>query len=525
MIPSKRNEALAILERGELLQAMEQIAYTENNNDEWHRRCARALALVLAGQCLRRAKDGTRLYSHLGLYQPKGMGRGHFLRWIDSTKAIPKPYFDGEQKQINGFSIVSLDAASDAALASSVTTEGTIKPSVLVRNDIVKVEEFATLMAPGNEGLMSNVRRILEDGNFTRDLLKLMRFREILKDAERAEKQLSTTKKLTDRQILELAKVVDRGEMLKKDLEKWRKRGLSIDIEEGRMSLRSHASWIISSARFGDTSRTKPLLDLGDLDRYVWVSNIPSLAERKAIIRKVGFNPVPEKCEYDPEAVNEAWSLLFNVTGKFRLKSQSIELPRSEELSEKMVSYWDATERSLLEEFTEVITERHQEEFNTLRYMDEFKRVALQHATLMQFKRDSSFGLTPTLVIDYDEDFAFARDVFLSEYIPSFIEVMNDVQRTWPVPELQKRAREKRLQEQLTLVLRGYKQLGRNDVLAIELHDVMQRQGFSKQYMSFWRLVKKAVAIGLVEHHPAVSGQQARVTLTKKGVKKLAELQ
>jgi len=516
-------EAQRILVNGELPQATETLAYVDNNNDEWHRRCARVLSLaVLAGQMLCRDKNGTRLYSHVGLYQPHGMGRGHFLHWLYHSDVMPR----AKKGDRDAFSMAIRDDVSSAALLGSITSEGEIKPPPLLQ-DVIIVEEYATLFKSG-EDLSACIRKCQEEGSFTRDLVKFKMIKDILQRGAWANKQLATGKFKNEKNILELAEIADKAEKMQEEIDRWRKRGLFIDLSSGKMTVRTHASWIISSGRFGDTVKTKPLLTLGDLDRYVWVSSVPSIEERKDIVRKVGLFPPKEACAYEPNSVALAWLRLKRAMEKFREKDRAIEIPRTSEANEMMKKYWDETLTGAMKEYGDQIQEQHLEQMITNRYAAEFIRVAYQHATLMQFKRNSNFHDSKAEFLGpYDEDFAFARDMFLSEYISSFIEVINDVNRTWVTAlahrERDETRREERAKKDQNLILEAFRKIGAKDMLILDLFKTVQSLGGPSSYVGFWKLLERASARGLIEKSHPAPNNPVKVTLTKSGAEAVAQ--
>jgi len=520
-VAAETEEAREILENGELMEATENLCYIECHNDEWARRCARATSLLLAGQLLKRTKDGERLYSHLGLYQPHGLGRGYFLKWLTrKTSVIPR-----QKKDMAGFRIAVRDSVTEAALMGSLTAEGEIKPSPLLA-DVIVVEEYASLLSKDDQELAASIRRSQEDGVFSRDLLKFRSPAAVFHQADEARAVLSNDKITNQKIIADAVKALEREKNLNEQLAKWKRRGLYLNVALGRMTIYTNTSWIISSATFGATLKSKPLLELGDLDRYIWVSSLLTLTERRDVVEKVALYPPRENCPYEPEAVSIAWRWLYGAMLKYR---KQLEIPATKEDYDIRLRYWRETINSAQNEYADKIKPDHLEQFLTKRYAMEWIRTAYQHATFVQFKRNPDFMNTDAkFILVPEEDYQFARDMFLAEYLPSFIEIIDDVQKGWigfkaRKEELEKR-KEERAKNELTVMLNAFKVLGKSDVEIKELHKVVCQVDKPIEYVTFWIRVKKLVARGFLEHEPAHRGQAGRVKLTERGVEELKNM-
>jgi hypothetical protein len=69
------------------------------------------------------------------------------------------------------------------------------------------------------------------------------------------------------------------------------------------------------------------------------------------------------------------------------------------------------------------------DQLSNLRTRAEFTRIIYQHATLKQFARNSGNDCTfpENFIIDYKEDGEFAKNLFLTEYVPGMINVIDDI--------------------------------------------------------------------------------------------------
>jgi hypothetical protein len=307
----------------------------------------------------------------------------------------------------NNLRVTRLDNITEAALIGTIT-DMEILPPVTITDNVIFVGEYSTLMRGSNaETLAANLRSLLETGEYERRLAKVVGLKAIIDDPKNPKRQ----------QLLD-------------DIERLKTRGMEITIEEGRIRVQTTASWIISSARFGsEFAYGKPLLSLGDVDRYRWRSYLPTRDERVEITSEVGSLPPIDISTADIIHLNQAWRTLFEALRRTtRDGSIKVSLDATSYYIRKKI--WEDLQKEVLETYPEM-KPIYDEELLTLRATGEFRRLMYQHAATKQFERDQDYDLAAPgkFIIDYEEDGEFAKRLWLDEYVPGIMDVIEDITR------------------------------------------------------------------------------------------------
>ncbi|MDH5787883.1 MAG: hypothetical protein OEZ40_06310, partial [Candidatus Bathyarchaeota archaeon] len=216
---------------------------------------------------------------------------------------------------------------------------------------------------------------------------------------------------------------------LQDQLEYYRKQGMSIDLDRAEIHIRTTTSWMIASARFGSPSiEGRPLLSMGDVTRYRWRCFIPSEQERFQITSEVGGLPPETVSGTEKRSCCEAWKVLISALRK-NVVDGSVMVPRDEASFQSRKEIWNQTVREMTDLYGEKMSEVYLEQLVNLRTRAEFTRIMYQHAALKQFERSQGydFVLPSKFIINYDEDGEFARQLWLSEYVPSMMSVIDDI--------------------------------------------------------------------------------------------------
>jgi hypothetical protein len=438
-------EAKRILLDGELLEKTEAVALKLSHNYDFARRMIQEISLILAGQAIKHLDVGikTRAFSHAGLYGAHGFGRD--FTWDIATKSGIFPIN-------NPIRITRLDNITEAALIGTIS-ESQIVPPITVTHDMVFVGEYSTLMRGQNaDSLAASMRSLLETSEYRRRLAKVAGLNFILEGDDKKRKR-----------------------SLIKALEEASKKGLFIDTSIGEIAVETTTSWIISSARFGsDYTYGKPLLALGDVDRYRWRSHLPTKEERLKITAEVGSLPPIVASDVDIRTINEAWKFLLNTLYR-KIGQNAIKVDSNEWSFQKRKKLWVDTQNLIFETYPE-LAEQHVDQLINLRTRAEFRRLLIQHATTKQFQRDQGYDLAEPgkFIIDYKEDGEFAQNLWLEEFVPSMIDVIDDIQKYDP---------KRRSKRRKTLTQKGEeivkKRLEKGIAGAAELAELVKKKGIS----------------------------------------------
>jgi len=390
--------ARKLLLDGELLEVTETLALKLAHGYDFAKRMIQEISLIIAGQSIKFLDIGLpdRGFSHAAFYGAHGYGRDFTWRIAETSGIFP----------INDpIRAKRLDNITEAALIGTVE-EYHILPPPTVTEDILFVGEYATLAKGQNaEGMAANLCSMLETGEYHRRLAKVVKLREILDDPN-------------DR----------RRKRLVGDIEECKHMGMHIDVNRGAIRVDTTTSWIISSARFGsEVVQGRPLLSMGDVDRYRWRSFSPTREERLKVTSEVGSLPPVDINATEISAVNEAWRIL-HTTLKEMTATRSIKVPRDDMSYQLRKRIWDDTQKEMLELYPDM-KDIYEDQLVTLRATAEFRRLMYQHAALKQFARNQGhdFAEPGKFVIDYEEDGEFAKQLWLTEYVPSLMEVVDDI--------------------------------------------------------------------------------------------------
>ena len=215
--------------------------------------------------------------------------------------------------------------------------------------------------------IQANMRSLLETSEYHRRLAKVVGLKEIIDDPKS-----------------------NRRQKLLNEIADFRKKGMLIDVETGEIHVETRTSWIISSARFGsEMTYGKPLLSLGDIDRYRWRSHLPDRQERIRITSEVGSLPPTSTNAAEIKAISEAWRIFFS-TMKRVTEQKLFKLHQDEYSYYKRKEIWDQTQKELAELYPNM-DEAYVDQLVNLRARAEFRRLMLQHAALKQFERDQGY--------------------------------------------------------------------------------------------------------------------------------------
>jgi hypothetical protein len=259
--------------------------------------------------------------------------------------------------------------------------------------------------------LAANMRSLTETGEYYRRLAKVVGLKAITNDARNENRQ-----------------------RLQEDIARFGKMGMDIDVDTGEIHVKTTASWIISSARFGsELAYGKPLLGLGDIDRYRWRSYLPSREERIRVTSEVGSLPPIDVNSVNLRIVNEAWRMLLHAMRRMTT-NKTIELPKDEASYQIRKKIWDDTQKEMFEAHPDMKAV-YEDQLVNLRAISEFRRLIYQHAAVKQFERDQGYDFAEPgkFVIDYEEDGEFAKRLWLTEYVPSMMDVVDDITKYEPL--------------------------------------------------------------------------------------------
>lgn len=388
--------AKKLLKDGKLLETTEALAFKVSNKYDFARRFAREYSLILAGQTIKYLNVGQldRAYSHVGLYAPPGLGKDYAWKLVQTSGIFPTDVFR----------VKKIENVTEAALAGTIT-ESTLIPPPTVTEDILFVGEYATLVR-GNiaTAISADLRAILESGEYSRRVAKIGRLKEIIHT-----QPSSPQAKYVQEQIRE-----------------YKKLGMTIDLTKCEINVKTTTSWIVSSAKFGsETYYGRSLLNMGDVNRYRWLSYVPTREERLRITSEVGSLPPVTISAQEKKVCREAWAVL--VKG---LRTHIVEIPRDSQSYYERQRIWDDTQKTLMDTYRdEMANDIYFNQIVNMRTRAEFTRLMYQHAVLKQYERDQGYDFTQPhkFIIDYKEDGEFAKQLWISEYVPSMIDVVKDV--------------------------------------------------------------------------------------------------
>jgi hypothetical protein len=404
-------EAKKILKDGALLETTEALALQVSNDYDFARRIIEEISLIYSGQIIKRLNIGQpdRAYSHAGFYAPPGLGKDFGWKIAASSGILPT----------DTFRLTKLENVTEAALSGSINELTLVLPPT-VTEDVIFVGEYATLNRRSSAAaITADMRAILESGQYSRRLVKIGRLKEELQTNPD-----SSQAKYVKRQLV--------------DYEKY---GMHIDLNKCEISVKSTTSWVVASARFGAESQYgRSLLSMGDINRYRWRSYLPEREERLKITSLIGSLPPITVDAGAKIACREAWATLISSMRKSDVNG--LVVPRDEQSFHERQRIWDETQELVMDTFqNEMHDEVYFSQLFNMRTRAEFTRVMYQHAALKQYARNTGgdFCLPEKFVIDYNEDGEFAKQYWLSEYVPSMIDVINDVLRTTSITKKSQR--------------------------------------------------------------------------------------
>jgi len=398
---SNNSDAEKLLKDGILLETTMSLAYEAANKFDFASRFAREFGLLLMGQAIKffdisGIKD--RAYSHVGIYADPGMGKDFCWKLIENSGIFP----------LDVIRVTRLDRVTSAVLVGTIS-ERQIVPPPVVTEDVLFVGEFSTLMHKSEaEETAADIRVLLETGEYKRRLAKVVGLKEALLDPRYREHLL-------------------------KQVEMCKNMGMLLDLDKGEIHVQSSTSWIVSSARFGSgTIFGRPLLNLGDLDRFKWISFLPTSEERQSVVSVVGSLPPVTLNESLVKTTCEAWRLLF-ATIRRLTKNGCLAIARDEVSYHARKKAWEQTVQEVRDLYPE-ITEQHERILINLRSHAEFNRLVYQHAALKQFQRGATQGFSEPkeFVLNLVEDGEFARGLFLHEYVPGLLDLIEDLLHKQP---------------------------------------------------------------------------------------------
>jgi hypothetical protein len=405
MDDSKYNETFSprtkeILKDGLLLKTTEALALQNANNYNFARRIAQEVALIFAGQAIKQLDVGhkVRAYSHLGILAPAGIGKDFAWDLIEESGIYPT----GQIK------VTRLDNVTEAALSGTIF-ESTFVPPPTVTYDVIAVMEAATLLSGSNAAsLTASLRAMLEKGQYNRRMAKIAKLSEFIETGEEKAKKY-----------------------VKQQMEKWEKRGMVLDLEQCSINVTTTSSWIISSAKFGSEVANKSLLSMGDINRFRWRTYLPSREERIQITTEVGSIPPTIVNSSERDACAHAWRA--TISNLKQLCPTGLVVPKDSQSHYERKNIWSETLNEINEQYSEFSKPQYFDELVSLRYSSEFYRLMYQHAALKQFARTSGsdFCFPDKFVIE-KEDGQFAKQLWLNEYVPGIIDVVNDILRHQP---------------------------------------------------------------------------------------------
>jgi hypothetical protein len=393
-------DAKTILKDGKLLETTESLALAMSNNYDFARRIVKQVSLIFAGQAIKHLNIGQldRAYSHLGVYAPPGLGKDYAWKLVHESGIFPTSLFR----------LTKLENVTEAALSGTIA-ENTIVPPPTITEDIIFFGEYATLMRPSVAASISaDLRAILESGTYSRRMAKVG----LLKETIETQPNSLHAKYILSQQ------------------EKYSTMGMTVDLEKCGINVKSTTSLIVSSARFGsETNYGHSLLSMGDINRYRWLSYLPDQSERLEITSKIGSLPPVIVDVDEKKACLEAWNTL--VPNLRKLSADGLLVPRDEQSFYERQKVWDDTQRAMMDTYKSRIQDVHFDQLVNLRTRAEFTRIMYQHAALKQFQRDQGhdFSEPQKFIVDYKEDGEFAQQIWLGEYVPSMIDVIDDVLR------------------------------------------------------------------------------------------------
>jgi len=394
------SQAKKILKDGVLLETTEALSLQVSNNYDFARRIVQELALIFAGQIIKHLNVGQkdRAYSHAGLYAPPGLGKDFAWKLVATSGIFPA----------DALRMKKLENVTEAAL-SGTANDNTIIPPPTVNEDIIFVGEYATLMRGSNaQPVSADMRAILESGEYSRRLAKIGQLKEAIM----------------------IHPDSNEAKYIKKQLEDYAKIGMTVDLDKSEISIKSTTSWVVASAKFGsEMTYGRSLLSMGDINRYRWRSYLPDRDERLKITSEIGSLPPTTPNVAEKNACREAWTLL--IAGLRENPAEGLEVPRDEQSYYTRQRIWDDTQKILMDTLGNKLEDVYFEQLVNLRTRAEFTRLMYQHATLKQFERNQShdFSQPYKFVINNVEDGEFAKQLWISEYATSMIDVMKDVLR------------------------------------------------------------------------------------------------
>lgn len=389
--------AKKVLSDGDLLRITEELALKQSNNYDFARRIVQEFSLIIAGQAIESLDLGQldRAYSHVGIYAPPGLGKDYTWKLIRTSGIFPH----------DCFRMKKIENVTEAVLIGTIT-ENTVIPPITITEDIIFVGEFSTLIRGLKaESIAADMRAMLESGEYTRRLAKIGQLKELLRMESYSRK----------------------ARYIKEQLEECEKLGMTIDLDKSQIHIKTTTSWIIASARFGSNTRYgRSLLTMGDLNRYRWRSYLPDREERLKVTSEAGSLPPIKVDVVEKRVCSEAWAILIPNLKKWA--SKGLKIPRDEQSFYERKRVWDETLKVLVDSYGD-LSDLYFNQLVSLRSRAEFTRLMYQHAALKQFARNHGvdFSMPSKFIIDYEEDGEFAKQLWISEYVPSMIDVINDV--------------------------------------------------------------------------------------------------
>lgn len=433
----------SILKNGELLETTEKLAFRGANNYDFARRISQEISLIFAGQAIKHLDIGKkdRAYSHAGIFAPAGMGKDFAYDLMVDSGIFPKDLFR----------IARLDKITEAALEGTIVDNKLVPPPTVTK-DIISTTEWASMSSGPNAGsLLADLRVMWEKGEYTRGLAKIGKLDQVLETGD-----------------------VETAEYVRKQMAKFQKMGMYLDTDECQIKVKTTSSWIIASADFGSqTKYGKSLLSLGDLNRIRWRAYLPTREERLRVISDVGSLPPVKIDTGEKRACCEAWRITIEALKK--LCAEGIEIPRDTQSYYERKRILGETIKEMMDRYPQLEKGAYFNQLTTLRNVSEFRRLMYQHAALKQFARDSGNDLScpKEFLIDYKEDGEFAKELWLEEYVPSMIDIINNV-LSHP-SKAAKRVTKTRLGQELVL-----KRLSESTSKREELLELAEKNGISR---------------------------------------------
>jgi len=424
--PPLTTEARRILQDGELYEKSVALGCKVVNFHPYAMKVAHELPLVLAGKIMGHAKPPTgtplRMYHNVLGYGPIGSSKLWAWRTLmGNTTAKPSPlspYFTmlNTKPGLCSFAYpMEIDSATIPMAIGSVT-ENSVVPSILGGNDFIVTEEAQTLLGgPRAEAdlFAAMIRKIADTGKYTRALKGVSNLADRLEEAELSAE--GTEEGSPEARALA---------RLRANIQRAADKGTKLDLERGTITIEVEASLYLASAEW--MTSTGALMKFGDFNRYRILSWVPTADQMKDAVLMSGAYPPLDFASgglADRDALHSAWPQVFRLELE---RWHNFEIPDSEYYRRK--KWIKELLDQVLQQYPDLSKDELAQILNMRTASDEFFRTASQHALLNQFSRAGGVDFNvPSRFVWDDEDFEFALDRSLGEYIPSLLAISRTI--------------------------------------------------------------------------------------------------